>query len=61
MENQNVNYSEAKENLNECNLKELQLEAERFGLSTLKLNKDQLIEKIIQESIIMGKLNKSLF
>lgn len=57
MGNHNVNYSEAKENLNECNLKELQLEAERFGLSNLKLNKEQLIEKILEKSIIMGKLN----
>lgn len=55
MGNDNVEYDEAKENLNEYNLKELQLEAERFGLSHLKLNKEQLIEKILEESFIMGK------
>ena len=51
----NVNYSEAKENLNEYNLKELQLEAERFGVSNLKLNKEQLIEKILEVSFTMRK------
>ena len=57
MGNDNINYDEAKENLNEYNLKELQLEAERFGLGYCKLNKEQLIEIILAESFEMGKLN----
>ena len=57
METNNITYDEAKENLNEYNLKELQLEAERFGLSNSKLNKEQLIEKLLKISIEMGTLN----
>lgn len=54
MGNDNVNYGEAKENLNKCNLKELQLEAERFGIiNFIDLNKEQIIEKIIETSIEM--------
>lgn len=54
MENNSIRYDEAKENLNEYNIKELKLEAERFGVRNFeKLNKEQLIEKILEISIEM--------
>lgn len=55
MENNNVKYDEAKENLKECNLKELQLEAKRLGVDNFeKLNKEQIVEKLLERSIDMG-------
>ena len=55
MENDNVECIEAKENLNEYNLKELQLEAKRFGVNNFeKLNKEQIVKKILERSTEMG-------
>ena len=46
-----INYEEAKENLMECNLEELQIEAQRFELENyMTLNKTDLIELILNET-----------
>lgn len=51
MVDQVITYEEAKENLNEYNLSELLIEAERFGLNNISsLTKEQIIEKLLKES-----------